>query len=341
MDLAARNLGFSEAEPVAEDRSVPSERKLVSPVGESLDSEVAVIGAMGDMEEAEEVMQRKALTKPTAEEVRKHWVTHLPFRDWCWVCVAGRAKDDPHRARDTVENTTVPEVHFDYCFMRDEGKDNYTPVLVGKDRGSKSFMAHVVPYKGGDVQWVTEQVVKDLEKIGLRDHLVLRSDQEPALKAAMSEIAALRRGVRTILESSPVGDSKGNGLAERAVQSMEEMVRVLKLSLEARVRGHVSVTHKIFAWLVEHAADILNKYVVGTDGRTAYHRVRGRPFRGEMYEFGCGVWFRPVGKLQGGSLRPRWYNGIWIGKRYDTNEHYVIAESGKVYRTRCARENGK
>jgi hypothetical protein len=97
-----------------------------------------------------------------------------------------------------------------------------------------------------------------------------------------------------------VGDSNANGVAERAVQSVEEMVRVLKLALEGRVKSKVSVTHKVFPWLVEHAADILTKFVVGRDGRTAFERARGHKYTGEMLEFGTPIMHRAAGKTQGG-----------------------------------------
>ena len=35
-------------------------------------------------------------------------------------------------------------------------------------------------------------------------------------------------------------------------------------------------------WLVKHATDVLNKFQVERDRRTAYERLRGRPYRGEM-----------------------------------------------------------
>ena len=37
-------------------------------------------------------------------------------------------------------------------------------VLVGKDRETKLILAHVVPFKGGDTEWVSEQVCRDLRK---------------------------------------------------------------------------------------------------------------------------------------------------------------------------------
>ena len=33
---------------------------------------------------------KKAVAKPTAEEVEQHMATHIPFRDWYPHCVAGK-----------------------------------------------------------------------------------------------------------------------------------------------------------------------------------------------------------------------------------------------------------
>lgn len=40
------------------------------------------------------------------------------------------------------------------------------------------------------------------------------------------------------------------------------------------------------AWVVEHAADVLSKYAVGTDGRAAYEMMKGKPCSHELVEFG-------------------------------------------------------
>ena len=75
-----------------------------------------------DEEEEEETEQalpakhaRSPLT-PSAEEVAAHRVTHLPFRNWCPECVAGRRPNTPHRAGIEREHA-VPTVLFDYAFI--------------------------------------------------------------------------------------------------------------------------------------------------------------------------------------------------------------------------------
>ena len=54
-------------------------------------------------------------------------------------------------------------------------------------------------------------------------------------------------GGRTVIELAAQSDSKSSVLAERAVQSVEEMVRVHKLALERRTGVQLPVSHGIFA----------------------------------------------------------------------------------------------
>ena len=309
--------------------------------GCSEDGNGADIGKMDDdtfVEEAEDVRRRRPAASPTEAEVRAHRATHLPFRNWCPECVAGRAKDWPHPSKGKSKISEVPEAHFDYCFLRNRQGGESVPVLVGKDVEKKLFMAHVVPCKGTDFEWVAKQVCKDLRKLGIHGDVKLRGDQEPAIQDLLNEVARARNPARTIIEPTPQGDSSANGVAERAVQSLEEMVRVHKLALETRIGCRLEVSQSIFSWLVEHAADILNKFVVGADGRTAFQRLKGRKYTGTVLEFCSPVMFRVSGKVQGGLMTERWYEGLWLGKRFDTEEHLVMKDDGFVVRCRAVRE---
>ena len=130
-------------------------------------------------------------------------------------------------------------------------------------------MAHVVPMKGADMEWVTEQAARDLLRFGIQGDVILKSDQEPATVDVLKEISKLRGLRRTMIEASPVGDSKSNGVAERAVQSMEKLTRVHKLAIETRIKEKLSVRHPLYAWLVEFCADLYNRFQVGSDGKAA------------------------------------------------------------------------
>ena len=130
----------------------------------------------------------------------------------------------------------------------------------------------------------------------------------------------------------PKGDSKANGLAERAVQTIEKQVRVLKLSVEEHL-GRFGVEHHCFPWLVMHAADVINKFRVGLDGKTAYENIKGRPYTGSMFEFGSKILYKTSAKVIGGDMSARWGAGIWLGKRFASEEHIIGCEDGSVVRS--------
>lgn len=132
------------------------------------------------------------------------------------------------------------------------------------------------------MQWVVGQVVQDLQRLGLHGHILLKGDQEYAIQEFLREVSQRRGTQRTTIQKSPVGDSRANGVAERAVQSFEETLRVQKLSLEERMQKKLPMTHKLIPGIVEHCADLLNKFVIGNDGRSAYHRMKGRQYHGHM-----------------------------------------------------------
>ena len=83
---------------------------------------------------------------PTQDEVDKHNLTHLPFRDWCPICIKAKGREMDHR-KDGGKERDLPEYSWDYCFPGDELGFKWT-VLVGKERQTKAWMATAVPVKG-------------------------------------------------------------------------------------------------------------------------------------------------------------------------------------------------
>ena len=68
-----------------------------------------------------------------------------------------------------------------------------------------------------------------------------------------------------------------------------------------------------YTWLIEHVANILNMYkrTAGGDGLTAFYRMRGRPWRIPIPEFGETVEYRRKGKTSKFALKH--YVGVLIG----------------------------
>ncbi len=292
-----------------------------------------------ESDESRDAMPRfKTKSCPTSREIQEHNRTHVPFRSWCPHCIAGRGADLPHM-RKPLDDAVRNEISIDYCFLRDAPGGPSQAVLAGRDRRSGIFIGHAVPFKGSGVDWIAQQLARDIMKCGYHGRVTIRGDQEPALQDLLGEVARLRGDLPTVIEGSPVGDSKANGYAERAVKSIEEMVRTHKLALEKRVGEPIPITHKVMPWLIEHCADILNKFQVGKDGRTPYERLKGKQFHGTVLEFGAQVMIKVTGKLQGGLMQERWIEGTWLGMRFHTQEHIAArAGDGVVVRTRAVRE---
>ena len=134
----------------------------------------------------------------------------------------------------------------------------------------------------------------------------------------ISRLRAANGGTgRTIEENSPVGSSSSsNGIVERAIQSVEEQVRVMSSALEGRWKSDIPVKHAIWPWLVEYASYLLNRCGVGSDGKTAYERIKGKAAHFADHEFGeILMWKRKHMKGPLGKLDSTWSRGILGCKR--------------------------
>ena len=118
--------------------------------------------------------------RPTSKDVEEHDLTHCPYRAWCDHCVRGQAKDDSHSTvKGEFADSTVVRVALDYCFFQ-EGVTSKTTehedstraktsmtVLVMLETLCHSVWGYAVEPKGASEEWVVEQIVEDLETVGL------------------------------------------------------------------------------------------------------------------------------------------------------------------------------
>ena len=193
-------------------------------------------------------------------------------------------------------------ISIDYAYMgeRDEGM----PILVMIDRKSKMRNADVVPEKGAN-EYAVRRLTQNMDFVGYRNPEVqiCKSDQEPALKALRTAVMR-NREQGTAPEESPVGESQSNGEVENAVKMIQGMARVIKAGLERRLGKRIPRDHPIVPWIIRHAAGILNRRLVGKDGKTAHERARGRRWRKKGAEMGETVFYlkpRSKGKRPGRS----------------------------------------
>ena len=290
-----------------------------------------------------------APSPPSRQERLEHELTHLPFRSWCEFCVKGKCKADQHRSTGQLAESTVPVVSFDYAFMgdkntegqseevldedsKDEAMDNEVmKLLVGRDARSRVCCAIPVPQKGlNPAEWSVREGLTFLKFLGYTS-VVLKSDQEAALRVVMDKMRTHRGDqTQTMSELSPVGDSKSNGLVERTIQTIEGQIRTLRCAFEARVNRKLTPGGALFSWLVIHAANLINLYEVGKDGKTPYQRLRGRKLHPDLIEFGECVHYLPLNHLDLGKAEPRWKDGVFLGIRIDSGEKLIGTPEGVI-----------
>ena len=216
---------------------------------------------------------------------------------------------------------------MDYFFLKDIDEKDTVTCLAMRESESRVTFADACPKKGAS-EYAVGQAAYNIRRMGLKK-VTIKTDQEPAL-IALAEGVRNERKSETIIEHSPVAESASNGMIEKAVQQVEEQIRVLKLALQNRIKAHIPSHHPTMTWLISHSADMLTKFEVGSDGRTPCERLRKKKYTGEVVEFGSSVHFRHAGALQPNktNLEPRWSSGIWLGKRWGSDEHLVGTPTG-------------
>ena len=230
--------------------------------------------------------------RPTEEEVKEHELTHLPFRNWCKHCVAGKGTETP--CRRSEGGGELPEFHVDWAFPGEAEANKTVTMLVVRMRDVRMTMSTLAPSKAtGD--FVAKRIVTFMKECGCEGaDVIVKADQEPAIVLLLERVAQERAANgakgRTIIEHSPKYSSKSNGVVERAIRSVEEQMRTMRSAAEGRLGVKWEHAHSVWAWIAEYASFLLNRFEVGHDGKTAYERCKGKKARVEGLEFLESLW---------------------------------------------------
>ena len=123
-------------------------------------------------------------------------------------------------------------------------------------------------------------------------------------------------------EQPPKGEHAANGRVEEAGKTIRDMVRVLKLQLEANIGAEIGMSEPIMKWMVRWAAMMLSRFRTSTDNKTAYEKQTGRRCQIEVVPFAEKVWYRKLSQEDGKKavMSPKWEEGIWLGYCRNSNE---------------------
>ena len=153
---------------------------------------------------------------PSIEDVKMHYITHLPYRSWCPVCIKAKLREDGHyrvKLKDKNEDG-LPIVSMDYQDLNEDDTVRQK-VLTGKDELSGMVFGHYISCKGTGDEWLLRQIVRDLQEFG-RSGFILKTDGEPAIVAVQNKVQALRKSI-TVPRNPPAYNPQSNGPCEKAV----------------------------------------------------------------------------------------------------------------------------
>lgn len=274
--------------------------------------------------------------RPSNNEVEKHRRTHIPYRNWCEICVKSMGRDADHR-RDVGKERGLSEYSFDYC-LPGMSLDSKLTVMVGRERVTGMRFATAVPMKGSAGRLTVEKMVEFVDEVGDKSQqIVVKTDQEPSIEAVVEDLVKEREDGRTVVEESPKRSSGSNGVAERAAQEVEGRLRAILLEFESRIGEEVDAREPIMTFIPEYAAYLMNRLEVGKDGKTAYERVKGKAGTVVGLEFGEKVlWKKKKGDKQA-KLRSRWGHGIFVGVRKRSGEIWVATKKGDIISVRTVK----
>ena len=274
------------------------------------------------------VIIAKSPYSPTEEEKEKHYTTHLPYRNWCPVCVQAKGKEDGHK-RSKKKEDGVTTITLDYKAFSHDVDESAVTAIVMRDKETSMTYSFICTAKGSQDKWAVKMLKEAIDHMGYTK-IILKTDGEPSLVQVAEEIKKIRSH-DTIMQHPPAYDPASNGVAEHAVQDVMGQLRAIKIGLEQRIKGSIATHGNLLQWMIQHSSWTLNIGLVGHDGKVPRQRLLGKTSQKPILEFGEQVLAKPLRakkttkKL---SLRTKWVNATWLGMSEKTGEHIVAVENG-------------
>ena len=116
---------------------------------------------------------------PSPEAYNRHCAIHLPYTNWCPICVPAKKRNTArkHNASDEASKH-VPVIAMDHVYMNEVTDDTDNPILVIGDSCCEGIWAVRIK-KGGDTAAV-KNIVANFLRGFVYSKVVPKSDQEPA-----------------------------------------------------------------------------------------------------------------------------------------------------------------
>ena len=248
-----------------------------------------------------------------------------------FVCTRQRQSKQPPKA--TQQNTSGSSRHH---LLQVHERTKTPPVLTAVDVETGMCMAEQIEDRTHHMQHLSTCLQPFLMECSRTqatlNNTVIQSDQKDFLKALLKMTATAVGNIA--LRQAPACTSQAQGSVERFHRTLMEQIRTLKLQIENNYGIHLSTTHPIMPWLVKHAAYLLNRYSVHSDGNTSYYRRWNKEHKTPICEFVETVLYMMPTAKHRPKMEARFFQAIWLGKDTSTNEN-ILGISGQIVKARA------
>ena len=234
---------------------------------------------------------------------------------------------------------TLPVIAFDFCFIKTSGivpgvtADEGATCLVLLDVDTGYMKA--APAAGKTVtDYLIEGSRRFVEQF-FRRCVRLRCDGEPTTLAYGARLKELLPE-SVVLERTPRHDSGANPV-ERAIRTLEEQVKVLRLDFEKRTGTDLLANSCLWPWLIRHVGWLDARFPVKTNGATPHQDAYESTYSSELLPSGELVLFRvPLPDTRRTNQNRTiyrgdsgWDNRFWCGRPDEDNAHIIVTENGQ------------
>ena len=282
--------------------------------------------------------------KPTAAEVAKHNLTHIPSADWCEHCQKGKGKDKGHTKAEGAVDRAV--IQMDYSYLKADGtetvEDAAEVILTAVDTSSGMTTAISLPAKNWEMGYVVRTLKSFIGQLG-HVNVALRTDGEPTvvqmaeqLRDELNKTRLKDAVVRAYTERTPRYSPQSLGHVGARQALIKGDTLTMKSKLEEDYKKSFTPKDTIWPWMVRHAAWVRSRFGLKANRRTAYEDAFGTSYMSAIVPFGEVVLFKmPASasgrKTQGGRQLKgdfSWEKGVFLGKTNESDEFLLGTRRG-------------
>ena len=118
----------------------------------------------------------RTLEPPTDAVRMAHNATHVPFRDWCPICVASRVRSSPHRGV-VVNKTadTLPKFQTDYMFIRTVAESKTQPCITFVEETRSGVVISFTCARKDGHEDLTKEILRHFEAYGFVNPVIIQA----------------------------------------------------------------------------------------------------------------------------------------------------------------------